>query len=67
MKLLTKTTCSHFPGQKVSLKSDPIAAISESVMPGRNGTACFRFVGRIEFEFLAGNTLFPNFKEEINV
>ena len=67
MNLLTGTYCSHFPGQKVSIESDLIAAKGESVMPGFNGSVCFRYVGRVDFEVLAGNIVFPNFKEEINV
>ena len=67
MKLLTKTNCSRIPGQEVSMEIDPTTAIGKA---GRRVFARRSVVypdGWIGLDVLAGNIVFPNFKEEINV
>ena len=67
MKLLTKTNCSCFPGHKLGRKTGPPTANGEAGMwTNTRITACHP-AAVTDFTVLAGNIVFPNFKEEINV
>ncbi len=67
MKLLTKTKCSCFPGRKMGRKTGPPTANGKSKKRIKIRDAVVYPGGWIGLDVLAGNIVFPNFKEEINV
>ena len=67
MKLSIKTGHPHIPGHEAEKKNDHPTAEDVATGPTLSGYRSYYIRGGINFDVLAGNTLFPNFKEEINV